>query len=301
MTSLRLAPCGFLVFILGALALGLVPRITADDPTDLSKIAPDVLSKEQRKEAAGMIERDIVRRTAQVNARNREEWGKIKSRAQWEKYRDERIDRLRKSLGEYPPPPVKLNVRTTGTVAGDGFTIENIVYESRPGQWVPGNLYVPAKPGKSMPGILIAHAHHSGKTQSELQDMGMTWARAGCLVLVIDQVGYGERRSHPFQRDEDYPKPYRTGRQDYYFRQDTGVQLQLLGDSLMGWFVWDLMRGVDLLLARDGIDPKRHHPAGGRRGRRRSGRSDGGPRPPHRLLCAVQLRRTATGNTLPAA
>jgi hypothetical protein len=25
----------------------------------------------------------------------------------------------------------------------------------------------------------------------------------------------------------------------------------------MGWFVWDLMRGVDLLLARDGIDPKR--------------------------------------------
>ncbi len=85
----------------------------------------------------------------------------------------------------------------------------------------------------------------------------MTWARAGCLVLVIDQVGYGERRSHPFHRDADYPKPYRVGRQDYYFRYDTGLQLQLLGDSLMGWFAWDLMRGVDLLLARDGIDPNR--------------------------------------------
>ena len=35
------------------------------------------------------------------------------------------------------------------------------------------------------------------------------------------------------------------------------MQLQLLGDSLMGWMAWDLMRGVDLLLARDGIDPKR--------------------------------------------
>ena len=140
---------------------------------------------------------------------------------------------------------------------GDGFKIENIVYEGLHGYAVTANLYVPSQPGKSMPGILIAHAHHRDKPQSELQDMGMTWARAGCLVLVIDQVGYGERRAHPFHTDADNAKPYKTGRQDYYFRYDSGIQLQLLGDSLMGWFVWDLMRGVDLLLARDGIDPKR--------------------------------------------
>lgn len=42
---------------------------------------------------------------------------------------------------------------------------------------------------------MIAHAHHRDKSQGEMQDMGMTWARAGCLVLVIDQVGYGQRRS----------------------------------------------------------------------------------------------------------
>ena len=196
-------------------------------------------------------------RSAEVNARSRDAWANIKTREQWEKYRDERVGRLRRSLGEYPAPPTRLNVRTTGTVDGDGFKIENTVYESRPGQWVTGNLYVPAKPGKLMPGILIAHAHHGGKLDRELQDMGMTWARAGCMVLVIDQVGYGERRSHPFHRAEDYPKPYRTGRQDYFFRQDTGVQLQLMGDSLMGWMVWDLMRGVDLLMARDGIDSKK--------------------------------------------
>lgn len=259
MTSLRHATNQLHVRILGLgiLTLGLAPLAAADDATDLSKLTPDVLTKEQRKEAAGMIERDINRRSAEVNARNREEWARIKTREQWEKYRDERIERLRRSLGEYPAPPARLNVRATSAVNGDGFAIQNVVYESRPGQWVDGNLYVPAKPGKSMPGILIAHAHHGGKRDRELQDMGMTWARAGCLVLVIDQVGYGERRSHPFNRDEDYPKPYRTGRQDYFFRQDTGVQLQLLGDSLMGWMAWDLMRGVDLLLARAGIDPKR--------------------------------------------
>jgi len=228
----------------------------ADEAADLGKVVPEVLSKEQRAEAAKMLERDIRRRTAEVNARNREEWNKIKTRAQWEKYRDERIACLRRSLGDFPPP-ARPNVRVTGVVNGEGFTIENLVYESRPGQWVPGNLYVPAEPRKSMPGILLAHAHHRDKPQSELQDMGMTWARAGCLVLVIDQVGYGERRAHPFHSAADYPQPFQPSRQDYYFRYDSGVQLQLLGDSLMGWFAWDLMRGVDLLLAREGIDPKR--------------------------------------------
>src|SRR5262249_39604736 len=80
---------------------------------DLSKVAPEVLSKEQRTAAAGMIDRDIQRRTDEVNARNRQEWARIKSREQWEKYRDERIERLRRSLGEYPPAG-KLNERRPG-------------------------------------------------------------------------------------------------------------------------------------------------------------------------------------------
>ncbi len=242
-------------FILAAFLLTGVPRAALGG--DLERLSPDVFTKEQRSDAQGMIERQIGKLSAAANARNRAEWAKITTRQEWENFRDQRIALLRRSLGEYPAPPAKLNARVTGVVDGDGFKIENTLYESRPGQWVTGNLYVPAKPGKSMPGILIAHSHHGGKRDSELQDMGMTWARSGCLVLVIDQIGYGERRSHPFHRDTDYPKPFRSGRQDYLFRQDTGMQLHLIGDSLMGWMVWDLMRGVDLLLAREGVDPKR--------------------------------------------
>jgi cephalosporin-C deacetylase-like acetyl esterase len=239
--------------LLSAMAAAIAAPVIAQDT---SRVAPEVLTKEQLADARGMIDRDLQKRTKEFNAQHRETWYKIKTREQWEKYRDERIARLRQSLGEWPTP-VKPNVKVTGVIQGDGFNIENVAYKSRPGFWVTGNLYVPSKPGKSMPGILIAHAHHNGKRHGELQDMGMTWARSGCIVLVIDQVGYGERRSHPFHRDEDYAKPYRTSRQDYYFRYDTGIQLQLLGDSLMGWMAWDLMRGVDLLLTRDGIDAKR--------------------------------------------
>ncbi|MCH7727902.1 MAG: hypothetical protein IH991_15710 [Planctomycetes bacterium] len=197
-----------------------------------------------------MVNRDLRRRRDAANTRNRAEWKAIKNRKDWGAYRDVRLQRLRTSLGRLMAtgkPPEKLNVKVTGTVKGDGFRIENVLYESRPGDWVPGNLYIPAKPRKSMPGILITHAHHRPKHQSELQDMGMTWARAGCLVLVIDQVGYGERRAHPFNGKSDYSKDYRWWRQDYYYRFDTNAQLHLVGESLMGWLVWDLMRGVDLL------------------------------------------------------
>src|SRR5438552_12172702 len=99
------------VLVFGLLLAGLVSSAGADEAGNLSKVAPDVLSKEQRREAAGMIDRDISRRTNEANARNREEWAKIKTREQWEKYRDERIASLRKSLGDFPPPPEKLNVK----------------------------------------------------------------------------------------------------------------------------------------------------------------------------------------------
>lgn len=233
------------------------PKVaSAQEAKGLASLAPDVLDKEQQSAGRGAIDLLIRKRTDAFNAEHRKTWKTIQTREQWERYRDERIERLRRSLGVWPAPG-KPNVKVTGVVRGDGFVIENLVYETRPGFWVDANLYVPSKPGPSMPGILIAHSHHGGKRDSELQDMGMTWARAGCQVLVLDQVGYGERRSHPFHRDSDYAKPYKTSRQDYYFRYDSGIQLQLLGDSLMGWMVWDLQRGVDLLLAREGTDPQR--------------------------------------------
>jgi hypothetical protein len=87
--------------------------------------------------------------------------------------------------------------------------------------------------------------------------MGMTWARQGCVVLVPELLGHGERRQHPFRSARDYERPFRVGRQDYYFRYLTGLQLHLIGDSLMGWMVWDLRRGLDLLLARPGVDKER--------------------------------------------
>jgi cephalosporin-C deacetylase-like acetyl esterase len=108
-----------------------------------------------------------------------------------------------------------------------------------------------------VPGILLCHSHHNPKQQGELQDMAMTWACQGCAVLVMDQIGHGERRQHPFKTDKDYPEKFAVDRQDYYFRYNEGMQLDLVGESLIGWMVGDLMRGVDVLMTIKNIDKDR--------------------------------------------
>lgn len=200
---------------------------------------------------------DARKRLQEANLRESKAFAAVGTKEQWEPYRDPRIKALKASLGTWSDAPKDMRLRVTREIEGDGYVIRNLVFESRPGLWVAANLYLPAKPPEKMPGIIIAHAHHGGKTGSELQDMGMTWARSGVAVLVPDQLGYGERRQHDFNTDKDYPKPYRAGRQDYYFRYNSNLQLSSVGDALMGWLVWDLMRCVDVLLKQPTIDPKR--------------------------------------------
>jgi hypothetical protein len=211
---------------------------------------------DEANQLAQMLSRDVRTGLRAANERESKAWREVKTRADWERFRDVRLKSLRDALGPFPPVPRDLKVRVVRELAGEGYRVKNLVFESRPGLAVTANLYLPAESPKAtagLPGILICHSHHAPKTQGELQDMGMTWARSGCVVLVMDQLGHGERRQHPFPDAESYPHTFRVGRQDYYFRYNVGNQLHLIGDSLMGWMVWDLMRGVDVLLAEPGV------------------------------------------------
>ena len=192
-----------------------------------------------------------------------------------------------------------MKVVTTKKLQGDGCTIECIIYESRPGLYVTANLYVPQDTSKPMPGFIIIHSHHNPKTQGELQDMGMIWARQGCLVLVPDMLGHGERRQHTFVDAKSYPEKFAVGRQDYHFRYNVNLQLSLLGESLMGWMVWDLMAASMCSISgrtstRSTSWSSAPSPAAAIRGGVRGPRAarDGG-RP-------VQLRRPATGDEVSA-
>jgi len=223
----------------------------------LRALPTQVIPQEERSAAEQMLPKSLEQRLHAANARSTSQWHAIRSREGWQRFRDAEIRLLREALGPFPQEPCDLGLRVASTTKGEGVVVRNLVFQSRPGLWVTANLYAPARPLRSMPGLLICHAHHTPKEHGELQDMGRLWARAGCLVLVPDLLGHGERRQHPFRSEKDYDQPFRVGRQDYYFRYDLGMQLHVAGGTLMGWFVWDLRRCVDALLVQPGVDAKR--------------------------------------------
>src|SRR5262245_37563177 len=237
----------------------LVPAASAADPNPFADVKPAVFTADdpRTKNLSRMLSDEARRRMQEANLRESQTFAAITTREPWEAYRDARIKALRESLGTFPDVPKDMRVVVTRKLDGDAYRIENLVYETRPGLWATANLYLPTKPVAKMPGIIISHSHHTPKTHGELQDMGMTLARSGCAVLVPDHLGHGERRQHAFRTEKDYPKPFRPSRQDFYFRYNSALQLSVVGESLMGWMVWDLMRGVDVLLKQPTIDKDR--------------------------------------------
>lgn len=232
------------------------PDASGDDElaARLRKMPTNVFSGDDADEAREYLDRAQRKQIQEANDASSAAWKKITDRASWEAFAAERRAALRRGVRLPPHKAEAIVPHVTGKIDGDGYDIENIVYESRPGWFVTANLYRPAKPSDSMPGILLSHSHHSPKWQGELQDMGVTWARAGCVMLVPDHLGHGERAQHGLKKKEDYPREYAISRQDYYFRYDSSIQLYLAGETLMGWMAHDLMRGVDLLLAQKGVD-----------------------------------------------
>jgi dienelactone hydrolase len=198
-------------------------------------IETDVLDDAVRDKAVGAMDRYLAERVADVNREDVAAWRRLASRADWEAFKGSRIEALERSLGVFPDVPERVPCDVVGEIQGDGYVIDKVVFVSRPGIEVTANVWRPSEGGNGV-GMVLVHSHHNPRTQVELQDMGAMWAKAGCAVMVMDQFAYGERREHPDG-----------ARHDYWNRYNTGVQLQLIGDSLMGWMVWDIRRGIDAL------------------------------------------------------
>jgi len=113
----------------------------------------------------------------------------------------------------------------------DGYSIENVAFESMPGIYVTGNLYKPLKKQKSYAGILCPHGHGEnphGRFREQTQKRCATLARMGAIVFVWDMVGQGDSR----QCEHKMAK---------------ALKLQTINS----------IRSLDFLLSIPGVDPER--------------------------------------------
>ena len=75
----------------------------------------------------------------------------------------------------------------------DGYTVENVFFESVPGFFVTGNLYKPSKKLESYAAVLSPHGHwNNARLYTPMQILCANLAKMGAVVFTYDMVGYGE-------------------------------------------------------------------------------------------------------------
>jgi cephalosporin-C deacetylase-like acetyl esterase len=172
------------------------------------------------------------------------EWQDLATERDRKKYRDSIRSRFLQALGGLPSR-TPLNPEQVGTIEKPGYRIEKWLIQSRPGFYVPLNLYLPENTDGKAPGVLVFCGHEpEGKAATEYQAVCVDLVRQGYVVLIHDPVGQGERG-----RDSD-PS---TGNEHFH----AGNQCYLLGWNLAQFFVWDAMRAIDFLVSRPEVDPDR--------------------------------------------
>lgn len=224
----------------------LVQMLAAAQPAAATKTVAEVkaLNRFPR-----MMQEWLVERVRSVETEGEALRATLKTKADAEAYVRSVRERVRKSFGP-EPERTPLNARTTRTVERDAYRIENVIFESRPGFPVTGNLYVPKGNGGRMPAVVGVCGHSlNGKAAEAYQSFAQGLARMGYVVLIFDPAGQGERFQY---LGEGMKSRYSGGVGEHI---QSGNQLALIGESLAAWFAWDGIRAVDYLLTRPEVDP----------------------------------------------
>lgn len=165
-------------------------------------------------------------------------------RGAWEAYAGHVRQRIQEGAGLSPwPQRTPLNPVLRRKRTHDGYSVENVVFESIPGYFVTGNLYRPLNAKPPYAAMLATHGHSNqikkpadyethARFSPVMQARCASLARMGAVVLAIDMFGYAD-------------------------------SMQLVGQAAhknpfaLTLHTWNAMRAVDFLLSLDGVDAKR--------------------------------------------
>lgn len=198
-----------------------------------------------------MLQEYYVQRMRGMAAARAEALRAIRTPEQVRQRRAEVRRKLRASFGPLPER-TPLNARLLGRVERPDYRIEKVLFESRPGLPVTGNLYVPRRAAAPLPGVLITCGHSAnGKAYPTYQAVAQNFARMGYLVLIYDPFSQGERLQYPEYKNR---VPVCGCCQEHNVM---GNQMSLVGGFFGACRLWDGLRACDYLLSRPEIDRTR--------------------------------------------
>jgi dienelactone hydrolase len=174
--------------------------------------------------------------------------------------------RLRAKLASLIGPMPEMNAKPQAKLLEKrefaSYTREKFIFESRPGVGVLAYLLTPKKAAAKAPVVICVPGHGRGvddlvgideKGQDRTRRVGYQYdfaiqvAEQGVAALAIELMGFGCRRD---------PINYKKSLGQKACEPASGAAL-LLGETMIGWRVFDIMRAIDWIETRPDLDAKR--------------------------------------------
>ena len=166
---------------------------------------------------------------------------------QLEQYRKDVRRKLLQINGPFPEK-TPLRARVVGKIDCQGYTIEKLIYESRPRHHITANLYLPKNRKGRIPAVLVPCGHsRKGKAYPSYQSICISLAQNGMAALIYDPTSQAERRQVLDTSGRPVVGPANG-------HTAGGVGAMLVGLGAPNYMIWDGIRGIDYLTTRPEID-----------------------------------------------
>lgn len=176
----------------------------------------------------------------------------LQTLSDWQQRQEKLRETLRDITGSFPEK-TPLNAEVLRTIEKDGYRVEHIVYESQPGFYVTSSLFIPEGLRSKAPAVIYVSGHTNDGYRSEVyQHKILNLVKKGFIVFAIDPVGQGERLEYYDPQTGESAVGGPTSE-----HSTPGAQALIAGSSQARFMIWDGIRAVDYLIARDEVDPQR--------------------------------------------
>jgi uncharacterized protein len=173
------------------------------------------------------------------------------NREQWEARKKMLKENILKGMNLFPlPARTPLNAVLGPKRIHDGYSVQNVYFESIPGFYLCGNLYRPLNDSVKYPGILCPHGHFDGDSlgdwgrfRPDQQKRCATFARMGAVVFSYSMFGWAGESLKQLDPSSVIEKPVRDSVSKYH-----GIPLALKMQT------WNSMRILDFLETLPDVD-----------------------------------------------